>query len=331
MTGTEWLDQKAWEQKANALGRRREPFLFVVDFEGRRCRLFRRGEWEQEGLRWDFGCPVRELPVPGALAAKQRITKKEPVLFADYQRAFDIVMRGLRYGDSFLVNLTAATPIFTEMSMADIFRSARAPYRLLWPGRFVVFSPEPFVRIRSGRIFTYPMKGTRQDTGPGSSEALISDRKEQEEHATVVDLLRNDLAIVGRDVQVERYRYLELIKTSQGDIWQTSSRISAGLDAFYHERIGSILSAMLPAGSVSGAPKKRTLELIREAEKKERGWYTGICGYFDGSRLDSAVMIRYIEELDGRMVYRSGGGITARSSAGEEYREMLEKVYVPIY
>jgi para-aminobenzoate synthetase component 1 len=98
----------------------------------------------------------------------------------------------------------------------------------------------------------------------------------------------------------------------------------------YASKIGDILFSMLPAGSVSGAPKKKTVEIIREAENYEREYYTGIFGIFDGKNLDSCVLIRFIENQNGRLVYKSGGGITFMSRAETEYEEMLEKVYVPV-
>jgi para-aminobenzoate synthetase component 1 len=85
----------------------------------------------------------------------------------------------------------------------------------------------------------------------------------------------------------------------------------------------------LPAGSISGAPKKKTIEIIRQAEITERGYYTGIFGIFDGSALDSGVMIRFIEQKNDQMIFRSGGGITVNSQPEQEYREMIDKVYVP--
>jgi len=86
----------------------------------------------------------------------------------------------------------------------------------------------------------------------------------------------------------------------------------------------------LPAGSVSGAPKHKTLEIIKKAENYERGYFTGVCGYFDGKNLDSCVMIRFIEQKNG-LVFKSGGGITANSIAQNEYQELINKVYVPIF
>jgi len=90
------------------------------------------------------------------------------------------------------------------------------------------------------------------------------------------------------------------------------------------------MAALLPAGSVTGAPKKKTVEIIRETENYDRGYYTGICGYFDGSRLDSGVMIRFIEKNENGTIFKSGGGLTVYSDPEREYREMIDKVYVPI-
>jgi para-aminobenzoate synthetase component I len=102
------------------------------------------------------------------------------------------------------------------------------------------------------------------------------------------------------------------------------------LSSRYGSRLGDILIALLPAGSVSGAPKPKTLEIIRNAEQEDRGYYTGVFGYFDGVNLDSAVMIRYIERNEGHYYYRSGGGITTQSIMEMEYQEALDKIYVPV-
>ena len=109
-----------------------------------------------------------------------------------------------------------------------------------------------------------------------------------------------------------------------------SSKISGELPENYNECIGDILIKLLPAGSISGAPKKKTLEIIDEAEQYKRGYYTGIVGIFDGQNLDSGVMIRYIEQTPEGMIYKSGGGITAQSNVDEEYQELIDKIYIPI-
>jgi para-aminobenzoate synthetase component 1 len=86
----------------------------------------------------------------------------------------------------------------------------------------------------------------------------------------------------------------------------------------------------LPAGSITGAPKAKTVEIIKQTENYTRGFYTGIFGYFDGVNLDSAVMIRFIENENGRLFFKSGGGITSMSEVQKEYEELIQKIYVPI-
>ncbi len=86
----------------------------------------------------------------------------------------------------------------------------------------------------------------------------------------------------------------------------------------------------MPAGSVSGAPKPKTLEIIKAVEEEVRGYYTGVFGYFNGKDLDSGVMIRFIENREGKYFYRSGGGITTQSDVESEYQETIDKVYVPV-
>jgi para-aminobenzoate synthetase component 1 len=197
------------------------------------------------------------------------------------------------------------------------------------PNEFVVFSPETFIRITEGVISSYPMKGTIDAHIPNAESILLGNPKELAEHHTIVDLIRNDLNIVAKKVHVEKFRYIEEINTNFKKLLQVSSRITGVLAPDYASHIGDILFRMLPAGSVTGAPKKRTVEIIREAEIYNRGYYSGVLGYFDGSALDSGVMIRFIEENDDGKVFKSGGGITFRSVVDEEYQEMIDKVYVP--
>lgn len=235
-------------------------------------------------------------------------------------------------GDSFLLNLTARTRIETDLDLEEIFLFSQAPYKVLIPGEFVCFSPETFVRMTQSRISAFPMKGTIPADSPDSSRILLEDYKESCEHATVVDLLRNDLSRVARKVRIDRYRYLEKIPARSGkEIWQSSSQISGELPSGWRSCLGDILFRMLPAGSVTGAPKPSTLRLIDISEPDPRGWYTGICGYFDGENLDSAVMIRCLQKdpEDGNLYFHSGGGITIHSDPVREYAELVTKVYVP--
>ena len=302
----------------NRCGARRRPFLFAVNFEMTEG-LFAENPLACSSVGFSVNGVGNREGMAGKSGSGAALLEARPMEFAEYARRFGTVRRGLLRGDSFLTNLTVRTPVVSGLSLEEIFMRAEAPYLLYVPGRFVCFSPERFVRIAGGRIATNPMKGTINASVPDARQTILNDPKETAEHNTVVDLLRNDLSIHADRVHVERFRY----------ILQVSSEIAGRLPAGYEARMGDILFDMLPAGSVSGAPKSSTLRIIREAEGEPRGYYTGVFGYFDGQTLDSAVLIRFIEEEQGRMYFRSGGGITAYSDCRSEYEEVIEKVYLP--
>lgn len=308
-----------------------EPFVFLVDYLQQHILLespaaIDPSEWlyELNGFGNGDTCKaVSSLP-------DEIVWRPLPEPFADYERSFRHVQANILAGNSFLANLTCMTPVETNLSLKDIYLHSDALYKVWLKDRFVFFSPEIFVRVEDGKISSYPMKGTIDVTLPDARQRLEEDLKEAAEHATIVDLIRNDLSMVAEQVHVSRYRYFDKIQTNKGPILQTSSEICGRLPGNYRERIGDILFAMLPAGSITGAPKRKTMEIIREAEGYERGFYTGIAGHFDGNRLDSAVMIRFVEQQEDRFFFKSGGGITCRSDVRSEYEEMIQKVYVPI-
>jgi para-aminobenzoate synthetase component 1 len=144
-----------------------------------------------------------------------------------------------------------------------------------------------------------------------------------------VDLIRNDLSQVAFPIRVEKYKYIDEVKTHEGNLWQMSSVISGALLPHLKGRYGQILQALLPAGSITGAPKPATMKIIQEAENYDRGFYTGIMGEFDGKNLDTGVMIRFIEQRNDQKVFKSGGGITVYSEPRKEYEELIQKVYLP--
>lgn len=327
-----FFDAREVRRQMNRAGAAWRPFLFAVDFELHEG-LFVEHPLERDGIGFSvagIGNKAAFLAAAGDPAVDHEAAVEPfPMEEAEYLRRFDTVRRGLLRGDSFLANLTVATRIETPGSLTEIFRRAEAPYQLCVPDRFVCFSPERFVRIAGGRISTNPMKGTISASVPDAERVILADPKETAEHYTIVDLLRNDLGMHADRVSVERFRYIDRIATLRGDILQVSSEIAGRLPEGYDSRLGDIVFDMLPAGSVSGAPKSSTLRIIRQAEGSPRGYYTGVFGYYDGRTLDSAVLIRFIERRDGELWFRSGGGITASSDPRAEYREVLEKIYLP--
>ncbi|MBD3830827.1 MAG: aminodeoxychorismate synthase component I, partial [Arcobacter sp.] len=242
------------------------------------------------------------------------------------------LQKEIKKGNSYLLNLTAKTKIKTTLSLDEIYENTKSRFKLRFKNQkddFVCFSPERFVKIEDNKIFTYPMKGTIDAKFPNAKEKILTNQKEMAEHTMVVDLLRNDLGIVGSNVRVEDFRYIETINAGDKELLQVSSKISANLENNWSEKIGDILTSILPAGSITGTPKKKTVEILKDVENYERDFYTGIFGVYDGKNLDSSVMIRFIEEKDGEKFYKSGGGITCDSDVFLEYEELLDKVYLP--
>ena len=334
MTDLHFLPRAEAIQRMNRLGSARRPFFFLIDFDESHCVVEEPSQISPDELLYVFPKATNQ-PVHNAavtLFPEHFTWHPLPQEFETYRTSFDIVHRNLHLGNSFLTNLTCATPVDTNLSLRQIFEHANARYKLWVKDRFVVFSPEIFVRIEDGMIYSHPMKGTADASQPGSAEKLLADEKEAAEHATITDLIRNDLSQVATEVTVTRYRYLDKLQTNHGPLWQMSSEIRGRLPNNYYRELGNMFFRLLPAGSITGAPKKKTVEIIREAETYERGFYTGVMGYFDGTDMDSAVLIRFLEqERNGRLVFKSGGGITFKSNAMNEYNEMKEKVYVPIY
>jgi len=313
----------------NELGKNRSPFFFMISFTGDDCRIFTSETAAQQNILFNFKGLNYNYPHQSD-QVKPLVMSKYPVPFEIYNKSFEIIQKHLNRGNSYLVNLTFPTPVHVEHSLKAIFHSSSAKYKIYFQDHFVAFSPETFVTITNGRICTYPMKGTINSLIPNAETLLLENKKELAEHVTIVDLLRNDLSRVASKVKVDKFRYIDKINTNDKVLLQVSSEISGELPTDYTERIGSIIFELLPAGSISGAPKEKTLEIIGEAETYQRGFYTGIAGYFDGINLDSCVLIRFIEKRNDRLIYKSGGGITTQSIASEEYQELIDKIYVPV-
>lgn len=309
----------------NLLGKKRIPFFFLIDFEMKKPVVVPINMTAASGIYYDFN-ETNKIS-----STKQKIQIEKKVIDIEvYRNAFSKVQNHLHNGDTYLLNLTFSTEINTENSLQEIFESAKAKYKLLYKDEFVCFSPETFVKIEDNIIYSFPMKGTIDASIPDAECKILNDFKETAEHNTIVDLIRNDLSLVAKDVKLTKYRFIDKLTTNNKDLLQVSSEISGKLPVNWNENIGEIIFNLLPAGSISGAPKKRTVEIIMETENYNRGFYTGIFGIFDGYSVDSAVAIRFIENNNGKIHYKSGGGITVNSDMISEYNELQDKIYVPV-
>jgi len=255
--------------------------------------------------------------------------EKNPISYQEYHKKFAAVQAHIRSGESYLLNLTSKTSIKTPLSLEEIYTRSDGKYKLLYKDQFTCFSPESFCEIYEDRLYTYPMKGTIDANIPNAKEVILKDQKELAEHTMVVDLLRNDLSTVATNVKVERFRYTQKIKAGKKELLQISSKISGKLEKNWQNRVGDIIDSLTPAGSITGTPKRKTVEIIEQIEGYDRGYFTGIFGVFDGVSLKSAVMIRFIQKIHKSYIYKSGGGITCDSDPKKEYQEMIDKVYIP--
>lgn len=316
-------------QELDELSEKKESFFFVVDFLMNNILIFNQQALFEQKVLVEFPGFKNFEEMPHN--EKEIFWKSFPQTKEEYQKGFENIQQHLKRGDSYVVNYTCDTPIETNLSLEEIFHLSKAKYKVLVPGQFTFFSPETFVEVKNQNIFTHPMKGTIDAAKPNAKDLLKNDIKEKAEHYTVVDLLRNDLSMVADEVKLDEFQRIDFLKTRNKNLYAMSSEISGKLKPAFQNKIGSLMKTLLPAGSILGAPKAKTLEIILESETHERGFYTGVAGYFDGEYLDSCVMIRFIEENNKNLTFKSGGGITHLSTLADEYQEMKNKIYVPIY
>jgi len=309
----------------NDLGASKTPFLFIISYDKQNI----------------FASPLHQLDdnifykldrqrnFASLHIQKPYYFTKNPIDFKLYKQSFGKVIEEIRSGNTYLLNLTFRTPIETDLNLYEIFCASKAKYKLYFKGKFICFSPEKFISIEDNTISTYPMKGTIDASLSNAAQQILANEKEMAEHTMIVDLMRNDLGIVANNIKVESFRYIDSIKAGEQKLLQVSSHITGKLSHDWYMQIGDILDSLTPAGSISGTPKKKTIDIIEEIENYNREWYTGIFGIYDGSSLHSAVIIRYIGEENGILYYKSGGGITLDSDSKSEYEEMVRKIYLP--
>lgn len=249
---------------------------------------------------------------------------------AEYAQKIDAITRYIEAGDTYQVNFTDSVTVANPHEPAAAFGVLSASQPVAYSALLHVadqhilsLSPELFFRIRNGRITTRPMKGTIPrglDLEEDDQQAmrLQADEKNRSEHIMIVDLLRNDLGRICRmgSVQVEELFSVERYRT----LLQMTSTISGEL--IPDLSFSAILRAIFPSGSITGAPKLRTMQIIRELERQPRGVYTGAIGHIPPSG-DATfnVAIRTLVLRDGMATMGVGGGIVADSDPASEYRE----------
>ncbi|HEY5311359.1 MAG TPA: anthranilate synthase component I [Pirellulales bacterium] len=253
---------------------------------------------------------------------------------ADFEQAVGRAQEYIRAGDIFQVVIGQRLRTTISTQPFEIYRSLRVVnpspfmfYLRLPAVTLVGSSPEIMVRVQAGRVTVRPLAGTRrrgasEEEDRRLAEELLADPKERAEHVMLVDLGRNDVGRVARygsveltDVMtIERYSHVMHITSN------VTGQLAPGRDAF------DALRACLPAGTVSGAPKVRAMEIIDELEPHRRGPYAGAVGYFDfNGNMDTCIALRTIV-LQGDQAYvQAGAGIVADSIPAEEYQETLNK------
>ncbi|MDD2235117.1 MAG: anthranilate synthase component I [Desulfitobacteriaceae bacterium] len=245
----------------------------------------------------------------------------------------------IREGDIFQVVLSNRMDADFEGSLLNAYRVLRAtnpsPYMFYISGDAIEVagaSPETLVKLQNGRLHTFPLAGTRPrgstiEEDLQNEKDLLSDPKELAEHNMLVDLGRNDLGKISRfgTVTVEKYLSIERFShvmhigsTVQGEIQEDKNAMDA-------------VDAVLPAGTLSGAPKIRACEIINELENSKRGIYGGAIGYVDfAGNMDTCIAIRIAFKKNGKVFVRSGAGIVADSVPENEYRECINKAQAVI-
>ena len=249
----------------------------------------------------------------------------------------DMVMKAQEHiheGDIFQVVLSNRIEAQMEGSLLDTYRILRttnpSPYMFYFSSDDVEIagaSPETLVKLENNKLYTYPLAGTRprgrnEEEDRQLEEELLADEKELAEHNMLVDLGRNDIGKISKiaSVQVEKYKTVEKFSHVMHLGSTVSGIIRADKDAL------DAVDAILPAGTLSGAPKLRACEIINELENNKRGIYGGAIGYIDftGS-LDTCIAIRLAFSKNGKVFIRSGAGIVADSVPENEYRECINK------
>ncbi|MCM1193275.1 MAG: anthranilate synthase component I [Butyrivibrio sp.] len=319
-------------------------FHKVVAFDNDRHKIQLIVNVKTDDLEVNYNKAVLELEEMRQLILRgEKMPRMSLKLKSDFKPLFSeeeycrMVEKGKHYikeGDIFQVVLSNRLEAEMEGSLLDAYRVLRiqnpSPYMFYFSGgdgEIAGASPETLVKLEKDKLYTFPLAGTRprgrtEEEDRELEQELLTDEKEKAEHNMLVDLGRNDIGKLSRigTVQVEKYMSVE----RYSHVMHLGSTVS-GIIREDRDALDAV-DAILPAGTLSGAPKLRACEIINELENNKRGIYGGAIGYisFTGS-LDTCIAIRLAFSKNGKVFVRSGAGIVADSVPEKEYRECIQK------
>ena len=297
-------------------------------------KLYSQAQVELKKIKDKIENTKSKMAVVGEKFNSKNVELKSNTSKKEFKKMVKKAKEHIREGNIFQIVLSQKFSIENDLPPFKIFRALRSvnpsPYSfyLNFPEiKIIGSSPEVLVRVRENRVMTRPLAGTRP-RGKDKKEDLelemdlLSDEKEKAEHTMLLDLGRNDLSRIAAPASVEVTELMEVEYYSKvmHIVSQVEADLKEGLDSL------DVLKAVFPAGTVSGAPKIKAIELINGLEKEARGVYAGTVAYlsFNGN-LDSCITIRTFSLADGKLNLQVGAGIVADSDPAKEYQETLNK------
>lgn len=316
----------------------------VIAFDNKENKIILIANLQTDNFERNYYTAVRELEIMTDIIKNGEADEPpNPILKSEFKPLFDNSQYGkmvekaknyIREGDIFQVVLSNRLEAEMEGSLFGAYEVLRklnpSPYMFYFSSDDIEIagaSPETLVKLDDKTLYTYPLAGTRpRGRTPEQDKALenelLNDEKELAEHNMLVDLGRNDLGKISKFGTVRVDKYHQILKfshvmhigsTVKGEIRDDKSALDA-------------VDAVLPAGTLSGAPKIRAMEIINELENNKRGIYGGAIGYIDlAGNLDTCIAIRIAFKKNGKVYVRSGAGIVADSVAEKEHQECINK------
>jgi len=312
-------------------------WAIVVDHHNKTCHLVFQGLGNAQQQRLATIMDCLNNPLPLSKTDFSLITTLEPnMTWQEYAAGFLRIQEYIRCGDCYQINFAQRFSAEYAGNLFSCYKQLRhvspapfAGYFSFPEGAILSVSPERFLAVRDNQVVTQPIKGTRARNHADAVadkamiQELLNSEKDQAENVMIVDLLRNDLGKVCKPGSVKVPELFGL--KSYSNVHHLVSTVMGELDANY-EAFDAFVAAF-PGGSITGAPKRRAIEIIAELEPHARGAYCGSLAYFDfNGNMDSSITIRTVVANDKRVFLWGGGGIVADSTAEAEYQETFAKV-----